>query len=175
MSSSRLTIPTNWTLLPPGDAGVTRRLKKMGPSWTVAPGGAKPRTSFSLDAGAGVLIAPFEPTDDPTFWVWPQAGYTLDTHPDHVHHGAYLANGFGVGSSIIAGYYTPGFLVGGSDGDLMVGFRHGVSAQALWGAVGVEFRHQFQGVGGSPEHDLGLMFSLNLAPLIWMAIVFGSK
>jgi len=27
--------PTNWTLLPPGDAGLTRRVKAAGPTWTV--------------------------------------------------------------------------------------------------------------------------------------------
>jgi len=27
--------PAGWTLLPPGDAGLTRRVKKSGPSWTV--------------------------------------------------------------------------------------------------------------------------------------------
>jgi hypothetical protein len=30
-----LAIPTGWALLPPGDAGLTRRVKAAGPSWTV--------------------------------------------------------------------------------------------------------------------------------------------
>jgi hypothetical protein len=30
-----LTPPADWTLLPPGDAGLTRRVKAAGPSWTV--------------------------------------------------------------------------------------------------------------------------------------------
>ena len=30
-----LKIPKNWALLPPGDAGMTRRLKSGGPTWTV--------------------------------------------------------------------------------------------------------------------------------------------
>lgn len=30
-----LTAPRDWELLPPGDAGVTRRVKARGPSWTV--------------------------------------------------------------------------------------------------------------------------------------------
>ena len=29
------TIPANWSLLPPGDAGLTRRVKATGPTWTV--------------------------------------------------------------------------------------------------------------------------------------------
>lgn len=30
-----LTVPSDWALLPPGDAGLTRRVKAAGPSWTV--------------------------------------------------------------------------------------------------------------------------------------------
>ncbi len=30
-----LTAPTGWSLLPPGDAGLTRRVKAAGPTWTV--------------------------------------------------------------------------------------------------------------------------------------------
>jgi hypothetical protein len=30
-----LTVPSDWSLLPPGDAGLTRRVKADGPSWTV--------------------------------------------------------------------------------------------------------------------------------------------
>lgn len=30
-----LEVPAGWTLLPPGDAGLTRRVKKAGPTWTV--------------------------------------------------------------------------------------------------------------------------------------------
>ena len=30
-----LRVPDGWTLLPPGDAGVTRRVKAAGPTWTV--------------------------------------------------------------------------------------------------------------------------------------------
>ena len=30
-----LTVPASWSLLPPGDAGLTGRVKKAGPTWTV--------------------------------------------------------------------------------------------------------------------------------------------
>ncbi|TWT38832.1 hypothetical protein Enr8_05260 [Blastopirellula retiformator] len=30
-----LTAPSDWTLLPPGDAGLTRRVKSAGPTWTI--------------------------------------------------------------------------------------------------------------------------------------------
>ena len=40
-----LKVPNNWELLPPGDAGVTRRVKAGGPSWTVKE--KKGRRTFS--------------------------------------------------------------------------------------------------------------------------------
>jgi len=30
-----LRVPAGWVLLPPGDAGLTRRVKAAGPTWTV--------------------------------------------------------------------------------------------------------------------------------------------
>ena len=40
-----LQVPTGWELLPPGDAALTRRLKKAGPAWTVQE--KKGRKTFS--------------------------------------------------------------------------------------------------------------------------------
>lgn len=34
-SGALLTVPAHWVLVPPGDPGLTRRLKKTGPTWTV--------------------------------------------------------------------------------------------------------------------------------------------
>lgn len=34
-SGDVLTVPAQWALLPPGDAGITRRVKAAGPTWTV--------------------------------------------------------------------------------------------------------------------------------------------
>jgi hypothetical protein len=42
---SLLTPPPDWALLPPGDAGLTRRVKAAGPSWTVVE--KKGRKTFS--------------------------------------------------------------------------------------------------------------------------------
>jgi hypothetical protein len=42
---SLLTPPSGWALLPPGDAGLTRRVKAAGPSWTVVE--KKGRKTFS--------------------------------------------------------------------------------------------------------------------------------
>lgn len=40
-----LEVPASWALLPPGDAGLTRRVKKAGPTWTVRE--RKGRRAFS--------------------------------------------------------------------------------------------------------------------------------
>ncbi|WP_434386375.1 DUF2293 domain-containing protein [Melittangium boletus] len=42
---SILSVPAGWALLPPGDAGLTRRVKAAGPSWTVVE--KKGRKTFS--------------------------------------------------------------------------------------------------------------------------------
>lgn len=45
-----LVVPPHWQLLPPGDAGMTRRVKSRGPSWTVKQ--KKGRRTFSLGVWA---------------------------------------------------------------------------------------------------------------------------
>ncbi len=45
-----LTVPDDWDLLPPGDAGLTRRVKASGPTWTVKE--KKGRRTFSLGVWA---------------------------------------------------------------------------------------------------------------------------
>lgn len=45
-----LKIPASWACLPPGDAGMTRRVKSKGPSWTVKE--KKGRRTFSLGVWA---------------------------------------------------------------------------------------------------------------------------
>jgi hypothetical protein len=45
-----LTVPANWEFLPPGDAGLTRRIKAAGPTWTIQQ--KKGRKVFSLGVWA---------------------------------------------------------------------------------------------------------------------------
>ncbi|MGI9471116.1 MAG: DUF2293 domain-containing protein [Rubripirellula sp.] len=47
---SELQVPQGWSLLPPGDAGWTRRVKAAGPTWTVKQ--KKGRRTFSLGVWA---------------------------------------------------------------------------------------------------------------------------
>lgn len=47
--------PSDWALLPPGDAGLTRRVKKEGPSWTVVVMKRRRKTSQGVWAPADVI------------------------------------------------------------------------------------------------------------------------
>lgn len=47
-------VPSDWELLPPGDAGLTRRVKAAGPSWTVKE--QKGRRTFSRGVYASAAI-----------------------------------------------------------------------------------------------------------------------
>jgi len=49
-SGEVLQVPQKWKLLPPGDAGMTRRVKSRGPSWTVKQ--KKGRRTYSLGVWA---------------------------------------------------------------------------------------------------------------------------
>lgn len=49
-SGETLTVPAGWEILPPGDAGLTRRVKAAGPTWTVQQ--KKGRKTFSLGVWA---------------------------------------------------------------------------------------------------------------------------
>ena len=50
-SGEVLQVPAGWELLPPGDAGLTRRVKASGPTWTVKE--KKGRRTFSRGVWAG--------------------------------------------------------------------------------------------------------------------------
>ncbi len=52
-----LTVPTDWELLPPGDAGLTRRVKALGPSWTVQAFKGRKKFSRGVWASADTIRA----------------------------------------------------------------------------------------------------------------------
>ncbi|MFD2256578.1 DUF2293 domain-containing protein [Luteolibacter algae] len=56
-SGRELKIPADWALLPPGDAAMSRRIKKDGPSWTVKEMYKKRLTSRGIWAPAARLAA----------------------------------------------------------------------------------------------------------------------
>lgn len=69
--SEILTIPAGWVLLPPGDPGLTRRVKKTGPVWTMHEQRGRKRFSLGLYAPAARIEALrgelAEERDDPAY------------------------------------------------------------------------------------------------------------
>jgi hypothetical protein len=145
----------------------------------VFPIAADPVVGYSLEIGAGAMLAPLSRDRGPLLWVWPELAYRYETHPTRGGHLFDLGVGVGFGTHLIAAYYRPRLVFGGIDQDRgsgpgVYGLRHGVSLQALWGVLGIEFSQQFLGSNQGPLHDLRLGFSINLAPLIWMGVLWAT-
>jgi hypothetical protein len=145
----------------------------------VFPIAADPALGYSLEIGAGAMLAPLSRDRGPLLWIWPEVAYRYETHPTRGGHLADLGVGVGFGTHLIAAYYRPRLVFGGIDqggnsGPAVYGLRHGVSLQALWGVFGIEFSQQFLGSNRGPLHDLRLGFSINLAPLIWMGVLWAT-
>ncbi|MFV8751592.1 hypothetical protein ACNOYE_13695 [Nannocystaceae bacterium ST9] len=141
------------------------------------PLGADPRAGYSLEIAAGAMLAPIDPYQDrgPTLWLWPELAYRFETHPTRGGHLFDAGMGIGYGNHLIAAFYRPRLVVGGIDvGGNVFGFRHGLALEALWGVVGLEFSHQFVDSNAGRLDDLRLGIGINLAPLIWMAILWGT-
>jgi hypothetical protein len=145
----------------------------------VFPLGADPVVGYSLEVGAGAMLAPLTRDRGPILWVWPELAYRYETHPTRGGHLFDVGVGVGFGTHLIAAFYRPRLVLGGidqgtADGPAVYGLRHGVALQALWGVLGLEFSQQFLGSNEGPLNDLRLGISVNLAPLIWMGILWAT-
>ncbi len=136
---------------------------------------------YSLEVGAGAMLAPLNRDRGPMLWVWPELAYRYETRgyenrPGHLFD---LGVGVGVGNHLVAAFYRPRLVLGGidqgtEDGPAVYGLRHGIALEALWGVVGLEFSQQFLGSNRGPLNDLRLGLSINLAPLIWIGILWAT-
>lgn len=136
---------------------------------------ADPLASFSFEVGAGAMLAPIDPYQDrgPTLWLWPELAYRFESHPLRGGHLFDAGLGVGYGNHLVAAFYRPRFVVGGiTGGGTKFGYRHGLALEVLWGVVGLEFSHQFVDGNLTRLDDLRLGLSINLAPLIWLAILW---
>lgn len=145
----------------------------------VFPLGADPIAGYSLEIGAGAMLQPLTKERGPTLWVWPEIAYRFETHPSRGGHLFDLGVGVGFGTHLIAGFYRPRLVLGGidrptDDGPAVYGLRHGLALEALWGVVGVEVSHQYLGSNEGGLNDLRLGLSINLAPLIWIGILWAT-
>ncbi|KIG18075.1 hypothetical protein DB30_01962 [Enhygromyxa salina] len=145
----------------------------------VFPLGADPVAGYSLELAAGAMLQPLVKDRGPTLWVWPELAYRYETHPTRGGHLFDLGVGVGFGTHLVAAFYRPRLVLGGidrptNDGPAVYGLRHGVALEALWGVVGVEFSHQVLGTNEGPLNDVRLGLSINLAPLIWIGILWAT-
>ncbi len=147
------------------------------PSMHVAVGGhghlGVARGAFALDAGVGLQIAPNRPRLEPTLWLWPRLDYVFDAHPTRGYHGATAGLGVGFGTDLVAGYYTPRAWVGAGRDGAFGGYRHALGVHAAWGVVGLEVMHGVRTSPDGAQQEVGGMFTLNIAPLIWLGLVLG--
>lgn len=145
----------------------------------VFPLGAEQVAGYSLEIGAGALLAPLTRDRGPILWVWPEFAYRYEIHPTRGGHLFDLGVGVGFGTHLIAAYYRPRLVLGGidqgtDDGPAVYGLRHGVALQVLWGVIGVELSQQVLGSNQGPLSDLRIGLSINLAPLIWAGILWAT-
>ena len=145
----------------------------------VFPLGAEPDTGYSLEIGAGAFLNPLTRERGPSLWIWPELAYRYETHPTRGGHLFDLGVGVGFGGHLFTAFYRPRLVLGGidrptNDGPAVYGLRHGLALEGLWGILGVEFSHQFLGSNEGALNDLRLGLSVNLAPLIWFAILWAT-
>ncbi len=142
------------------------------------PLGTDSRVGYSFEVAAGAMLAPIDPYQDrgPTLWLWPEIAYRFETNRDRGGGDLFDAGlGIGYGNHLVTAFYRPRLVVGGIEvGGNVFGFRHGLAIEALWGVLGVEFSHQFVDGNFGRLDDLRLGLGVNLAPLIWMAILWGT-
>ena len=143
------------------------------------PLGADPIAGYSLEIGAGAMLQPLVRDRGPTLWVWPELAYRFETHPTRGGHLFDIGVGVGFGTHLVGVFYRPRLVLGGIDrgteeGPAVYGLRHGIALQALWGVLGVEFSHQYLGSNEGALTDLRLGLSVNLAPLIWIGILWAT-
>jgi hypothetical protein len=145
----------------------------------VFPLGANPVAGYSLEVGAGAMLQPLRRDRGPTLWVWPEVAYRFETHPNRGGHLFDLGVGVGFGTHLVGAFYRPRLVLGGidrptQDGPAVYGLRHGVALEAIWGVLGLEVSHQYLGSNEGPLNDIRLGLSINLAPLIWIGILWAT-
>lgn len=145
----------------------------------VFPLGADPIAGYSLEIGAGAMLQPLVRDRGPTLWVWPELAYRYETHPTRGGHLFDLGVGVGFGTHLVGFFYRPRLVLGGidrstNDGPAVYGLRQGIAVQALWGVLGLEVSHQYLGSNEGALNDLRLGLSVNLAPLIWIGILWAT-
>jgi hypothetical protein len=154
----------------------------IGAQWRLAASGAAhplpatgPVAEHATDVSIGVLLAAPLPErasfgQSRFLYLAPQLGYGVGLSQPAYTHLLLAGLGVGYGTPLIYGMYTPRFVAGSALARGAVGVRHGLSLQALYGAIGVEVAHEWLAVstdaGAGGQHDLRLMFQTNILAVV---------
>jgi hypothetical protein len=175
-----------WTSLPLLNLG-------LGPMWRLGtspvsqpaslppadpvPPAAGPSAELALDLRLGLALGAHRrgtSTKSAMFYLVPELGYSYGkTAPSGTH--LFLAGlGVGYGTAMALLRYSPHFVVGRALGETALGVRHGLGLSTLYSLLSVEVTHQYlhytgTDASGAPfggQHDVRLMFSVNLVPVV---------
>ncbi|MGB1698804.1 MAG: hypothetical protein ACPHRO_02540, partial [Nannocystaceae bacterium] len=143
---------------------------------TVNLAGNRGASSFRLEAGLGVLVAPVAPSSKGiAFWIWPRAGYKLDTNARGTQPGFFGDVGLGVGNALLLGAAHIGALVDFYERATSVGVRYSGGLYAVWGTVGIEAHLEEITPTSERMRSMSVLFSLNIAPVLWLASVLNER
>lgn len=134
----------------------------LGPLWHLAPEASA--AALALDVGAGAAVY-FGKGKKLMTLLLPELVYSYDRTERLGGHALSLGMGVAVGNLYVMGGYTPRLVIPVS-GERGVGLRHGASLHVLASSLIAELSHEVLWQGGEAQHDLRLLFSINVAPII---------
>ncbi len=144
------------------------------PTVRIAPGislplDAEPALDGYMETGAGAIVAPIkERTKGPTLWIWPEASYRFEGHQERGGHAFDFGVGVGWGTHMLTGYYRPALVLKQRQrGGPKAGLQHTMSAQLLWGLVGIDATYE----AIATQTALRFGVSFNIVPWLWLAIL----
>lgn len=133
-------------------------------------GSSESAGTFVTELGGGVLIAPWQATDQrASVWLWPRLGYRMGVRAGEWTHGVYGDVGIGGGGTWWMVVALGGIGITPRRTTTETTARLGVGGYTLWGTLGVELRAEEISAGGRGRAQLGGLLNVNLAPWIWLA------
>ena len=131
---------------------------------------------FRFEANLGVLVAPFAPSKRGIiFWLWPRAGFKIDTNGGGSMPGLFGDVGLGVGNWLLMGAAHVGGLAAFQQGATSPGVRYSGGIYAVWGTVGIEAHLEEIAPASERIRSASILLSLNLAPIFWLASVLSER
>jgi hypothetical protein len=133
-------------------------------------------SSFRFEGSLGVLVAPVAPSvRGISFWIWPRVGTKIDTNRSASVPGLFGDVGLGVGSWLVMGAAHVGASLAFKEGSTRAGVRYSGGVYSMWGTVGIEAHLEEIAPVAAPVRSACVLFTLNLAPVVWLASVLGKR